>query len=63
MAKTPDIVKPGALHPDYEKLPEYLKCKETGGVTEKEYLWLGQEGRRTLIEDTTTPEIADETGA
>ena len=38
--------------PEYDELPEVIKAN----VTLKEYLNMGDKGRRELLEDMTTPE-------
>jgi hypothetical protein len=43
-------------HPDYENLPEVLKAQ----YTPEQYAWLGDEQRRTLQEDETTPDWEEE---
>jgi len=45
-------------HPDYARLPKVLKAS----YTPKEYAWLGDEGRRNLLESATNPEVFDESG-
>jgi len=51
-------------HPDYDKLPECLKNDEfdsnPNGYTPKEYAWLPQVLKDSLIEDETTPETFDD---
>lgn len=41
--------------PEYDELPEAIKAN----VTLKEYLNMGDKGRKNLIEDLTTPEPDD----
>ena len=41
---------------EYQQLPEVIKTY----LTEKEYQYLGDQQRRTLIEDMTCPEPEDE---
>ena len=41
--------------PEYDELPEVIKAN----VTLKEYLNMGDKGRRELLEDLTTPEPDD----
>ena len=47
---------PYDLHPEYEKLPECIKC----GVSAKEYSWLTDSQRNRLIEQECYPEIEDD---
>lgn len=39
-------------NPDYDALPECIKAE----YTEKEYIWLPEPLKRTIIEDSTMPE-------
>ena len=51
-------------HPDYDKLPESLKNDEynsnPSGYTPKQYAWLPQALKETLLEDETMPETFDD---
>ena len=42
--------------PEYDELPEVIKSN----ITLKDYLNMGDKGRRELLEDMTTPEPEDE---
>jgi len=51
-------------HPDYEALPECLKNDDMNGnpsgYTAKEYAWLPQPLKNSLLEDETMPETYDD---
>jgi hypothetical protein len=43
-------------HPDYDTLPKVIREM----YTPKEYVYLPDELKRTLIEDETTPDVDDD---
>lgn len=43
-------------HPDYKSLPESIKAM----YSPKEYAWLDDESRNNLLQDITTPEVAED---
>lgn len=43
-------------HPDYDKLPVSIQAQ----VSQKDYLWLDDDGKRNLITDFTMPEVAED---
>ena len=43
-------------HPDYDRLPEAIKSV----VTPKEFAWLGDEGRETILDDACYPDIEED---
>lgn len=42
--------------PEYDELPECIKAQ----VSLKEYLYMGDKGRRELISDMTEPELLED---
>jgi hypothetical protein len=43
-------------HPDYEKLPEGVKMC----MTEKEYCWLSDSEKLTIVDQYTMPEVVED---
>lgn len=41
------------MHPDYDKLPEALKLIHSP----KQYMWLGDEERKRIVERETMPDM------
>jgi hypothetical protein len=49
------MTKPNT-HPDYEQLPDSIKAV----MTEKEYCWLSDAEKVSLVEDFTMPEAVED---